>query len=178
VILIGGNTRTGKSTLATYLHIGFQKAELRALQVGLDNWLLPADQRSEDMGVYDRFQLPVVTGDLQKLIEGRTLRVTSYVNHPERKSAILEYNPDKMDIIIIDGVVALSSPVIRLMAHLKIFMTLSQDEFLKRIEDYYHWRGASDNEIKHLVHKRQKDEYQIIEKESNLADLIIKPSSR
>jgi len=178
IILIGGNTRTGKSTLATYLRIGFQRKGHRVLQVGLDNWLLTADQRTENMGVFDRFQLPMVTDDLKKLLEGHTLNVTTYVNHPERKPIVLEYDPSDKDIIIIDGVVAMSSPDIRRMAHFKIFMTLNHDEFHRRIADYYHWRGTSDNEIKHLVHKRQKDEYQIIEKESNLADLIINTSSR
>jgi uridine kinase len=114
--------------------------------------------------------------DLMDLIGGKTLNRLSYSNHPERKSLPLVYNPEHKEIIIIEGVVALSSTKIRESAHLKVFTTLLPETFLKRIKEYYDWRGQQGEEIENLVKKRELDEYQVIEKESKLADLIINTS--
>jgi uridine kinase len=176
LVLIGGNARTGKSTLASYLRIRFSDTGFRVLQVALDNWLLPEEDRNETWNVYKRFQLGKIEDDLQKIISGHPVTVASYINHPERDSHSIEYNPQHVDIIIIEGVVALSSPSICKLAHLKIFTTLNSVAFKKRLNDYYLWRGKTEAEIEKLVNKREIDEYQLIEKESNLADLIINSS--
>ncbi len=176
IILIGGNARTGKSTLASYLRIAFEKAGKNVLQVGLDHWLLSESDRLESMTVYDRFQLKFMEKDIMHLFSGKTLTLSSYANHPERKSLPLQYNPERADIIIVEGVVALSSAVLRRQSHLKIFTTLNHEQFRKRIDDYYLWRSKSREEIELLVEKRELDEYQLIEKESKFADLIINSS--
>jgi D,D-heptose 1,7-bisphosphate phosphatase len=176
VLLIGGNTRTGKSTLASYLRLAFEKAGHRVLHVELDNWLLPEDRRTESMNVHDRFQIKTLGNDVKKLLTGQSLFLSSYSNHPERKPLPLEYNPEHAEVIIIEGVVALSSEMIRQSAHLKIFTTLGPELFRKRIDEYYRWRGKTAEETESLVKKRELDEYHLIEKESKLADLIINSS--
>jgi hypothetical protein len=45
-----------------------------------------------------------------------------------------------------------------------------------RIHEYYAWRGKSEEDTSELIKKRELDEYQLIEKESKLADLIINSS--
>jgi histidinol-phosphate phosphatase family protein len=176
VLLIGGNTRTGKSTLASYLRIAFTGKGHHVLHVALDNWILPEEARTDEMNVYDRFQLKTVENDIKNLISGHILKVTTYANHPERIPVPVSYDSVNASIIIIDGVVALSSEIIRRMAHFKIFTTLSPGPFRKRIGEYYKWRGKTEDEIEILVHKRKTGEYQLIEKESNLADMIINTS--
>jgi D,D-heptose 1,7-bisphosphate phosphatase len=177
VILIGGNTRSGKSTLATYLRFSFEKSGRSVLQVGLDNWLLPDVRRSALMNVYERFQLNKLETDVKKLIRGHQLVVSSYANHPERKSQTIDYNPEQAEIIIIEGVVALSSEILRKAAHLKIFISIETELFVRRFNEYYKWRGISPEETALLMKKREVDEYQLIEKESKLADLIINSST-
>lgn len=176
VILIGGNARTGKSTLATYIRLAFKRAGHQMLAVELDNWLLAEDKRTETMNVYDRFQLNVLENDIKDFLSGQVLTRSSYPNHPDRKSMVQEYNPCLAEVIIIEGVVALSSPVIRHLAHLKIYTAVSPLLFRKRIDEYYRWRCKTTEEIEYLIKKRETDEYQLIEKESNLADLIINSS--
>lgn len=176
VILIGGNTRTGKSTLASYLRIAFEKAGHKILQVSLDNWLLPEDKRNDTMNVYGRFQLGLLEEDIKNLLSGKTLIRPAYVNHPDRQPRPVVYNPEHADIIILEGIVALSSESIRRSAGLKIFTALDPLLFRNRLDEYYLWRSKSPEEIDRLVKKRELDEYQLIEKESNLADLIINSS--
>jgi uridine kinase len=176
MVLIGGNARTGKSTLASYLRIAFEKTGHRVLTIGLDNWLLPESRRTESMNVFDRFQLKILEKDIKNLRSGQTLVLSSYSNHPERKPLPLEYTAGDSDIIIVEGVVALSSEIVRRSAQLKLFTTVNSEQFRKRIEEYYSWRNKTKEEIELLVNKRELDEYQLIEKESKLADLIINSS--
>jgi D,D-heptose 1,7-bisphosphate phosphatase len=176
ILLIGGNARTGKSTLATYLRIGFEKAGKNVLQVSLDNWILAEEMRTKSMNVYDRFQLRIIENEVKKLAEGRRIVAASYANHEERMSRPVEYDPSNADIIIIEGVVALSSEKIRNMAHLKIFVAMEHRLYARRFYEYYAWRGKSEEETTRLIKKREQDEYQLIEKESKLADLIINSS--
>ncbi len=173
VALIGGNTRTGKSTLATSLRISFEKQGHRVLQVGLDNWILPEEERSDSMNVYDRFRLISLENDMVSLIGGEILKLATYANHPERNSLPLEYNPANASVIIIEGVVALSSAKIRQLSHLKLFTSADKELFRKRFFEYYIWRGKTIDETALLFEKREQDEFQLIEKESKLADLII-----
>jgi len=175
IILIGGNTRTGKSTLAAYLRLSFIKKGHNALHVGLDNWLLPEEQRRPDMGVNDRFRLARIEQDLNGLYKGRILNLLTYMNHTDRERLPVTYDPAGAAIIIVDGVVALSSTKIRKLAHLRLFTTLDSGLFRKRIKEYYTWRGKSAAETAALYKKRKQDEYQLIEKERKFADLIINP---
>jgi D,D-heptose 1,7-bisphosphate phosphatase len=176
ILLIGGNTRTGKSTLASYLRILFSRRGIKVLQVGLDNWLLPKEKRSKNMNVYDRFRLPDIVTDLKKLIGGETLTMTTYQNHPDRVPVQITYDPKGVQIIIVEGIVALSSAELRELAGFRLFTTLEPRLFRERVEEYYAWRGKSVEETTYLFEKRKQDEYQLIEKESKLADLIINPS--
>jgi uridine kinase len=173
VILIGGNTRTGKSTLASYLRLAFEKKGQMTLSVSLDNWLLPESERKQDMDVYARFQLQKIVDDLKKLFKGDTLYKMTYVNHPERNSMPLTLNPQGVSIILVEGVVALSSPAIRAQADIRLFTALTPETFMQRMEEYYTWRGRSSADTALLVEKRKSDEYQLIEKESKFADMII-----
>jgi D,D-heptose 1,7-bisphosphate phosphatase len=173
ILLVGGNTRSGKSTMASYLRLFFNRKGYNALQISLDNWLLAEENRTSGMNVYDRFQLRKIETDIQSLVAGNTVRLSSYTNHAERKPLELVYDASDSDFIIIEGVVALSSSILRDAADLKIFINITPDLFLKRIEQYYSWRGLSRQETAALIKKREVDEYQLIEKESKLADLII-----
>jgi D,D-heptose 1,7-bisphosphate phosphatase len=176
IILIGGNSRTGKSTLAAYLRLAFARKGIHVLKVELDNWLLPEENRMDNKDVYGRFQLPHMVNDLKKLFSGKILKLATYANHPDREPVPVDLNPNGAGVIIVDGIVALSSAEIREMANLRLFTAISPELFRKRIEEYYSWRGKSVSETAALVEKRNQDEYQLIEKESKLADLIINPS--
>jgi uridine kinase len=176
IILIGGNTRSGKSTLSSYLRLAFKKSGLNVLQMSLDNWLMPEERRTPSMNVYERFQIKKIEQDLNKLFSGEILSVSTYVNHIERIPLQMKYNPTRADVVIVEGVVALSSESIRNQASVKIFMDIEAPVFIKRMNDYYAWRGRTPDETAKLIKKREVDEYQLIEKESKLADLIINSS--
>ena len=175
IILIGGNTRSGKSTLASYLNMEFRKEGLETVVVGLDNWILPEKDRLPSMDVYDRFQLSKIEKDLMSFFEGSELSLTTYVNHPEREALPVHVSGKDANVIIVEGIVALSSVKIRKRSHLRLFTAIPEQVLEKRFFDYYKWRGKTDVEIKQLLEKRKQDEYGLIEKECKLADLTINP---
>lgn len=174
VILIGGNARSGKSTLAAYLKNKFELEKNRVLKIELDNWILPEDQRQDCKTVYDRFRMGEMEADIQQVLAGIDLDMETYANHPLRKPQPLKYRYDGEDIVLIEGVVALSSEILRSLSHYMIFMETSPGEHRKRIDDYYRWRGKTQKEIDRLYQQRLHDEYELIEKDRILADLVVK----
>ena len=174
IILIGGNARSGKSTLAAYLKNKFELENSNVLKIELDNWILPEDQRQDCKSVYDRFRMDEMEADIQQVLAGIDLEMETYANHPLRKQQPLHYRYDGEDIVLIEGVVALSSEILRNLSHYKIFVETSDEEHRKRIDDYYRWRGKSQEEIDMLFQQRLRDEYQLIEKDRILADLVVK----
>lgn len=173
IISVAGNARSGKSTFSSYLALKFRENRLKVLKIELDNWILPENKRAACHNVYDRFQLDIITADISKLINGAKICLSTYSNHPERASLPVEYVINDCDIIIIDGIVALSNTYLREIADFKIFMEIPPDVFYQRFVQYYSWRGKTEQEARTLLEKRKSDEYQLIEKESKFADLVI-----
>lgn len=173
VILIGGNARSGKSTLATYLKKKYEQENASVLKIELDNWILPEDQRRNCKTVHDRFRLDQLEADIQQVLTGIDLDMETYANHPMRKPQPINYRYNGEDIVLIEGVVALSSEILQNISHYKIFVETSPEEHKKRINNYYRWRGKSQHEIDTLYQQRLEDEYQLIEKDRILANLVV-----
>jgi uridine kinase len=176
IISIAGNAKSGKSNFASYICHKFALHGLKVLKVELDNWILPEVKRDSCKNVYDRFRINDLLTDLAGLLAGRKISLLSYPNHPQRQAQTLEYRFKDEDIIIIEGIVALSREELRNIPDLKIFLKIDARTFKDRIKEYYYWRGKNDDEIKLLLEKREKDEYQLIEKESKFADFVINSS--
>jgi D,D-heptose 1,7-bisphosphate phosphatase len=176
IISIGGNAKAGKSNFASYVAYKFIGQGEKVLKIDLDNWILPEEKRENCRNVYDRFRINEIINDLQNILEGRKVKLHSYPHHPERQSQPIEYMFNNEDIIIIEGIVALSMEELRNMSDLKIFMWTDEQTFVTRIKEYYYWRGKNDGEINLLLEKRGEDEYKLIEKESKFADFVINSS--
>lgn len=174
VINIGGNTRTGKSNFASYLKMRFKQEGLNVSVISLDNWILPPEMRTHCKNVYDRFQVSKIEADLEDFFAGEKIYTFFYVNHIQREDQILKFELHNEDIILIEGVVALSTLAIREYAIMKVFLEISEDTFIRRLNEYYTWRHYTEDEIKILYKQRKKDEYRHIQKERKFADLIIK----
>jgi histidinol-phosphate phosphatase family protein len=174
IIVIGGNSRSGKSTLASYLQLKFEEEGLMTLKIELDNWILPEGERTPGMNVFHRFQQELMEKEIQQILSGIKIEKTIYPNHPDRIPLPVVYQYEGADIIIIEGVIALSSQTIRGLATVKVFIDVPDEVQKKRIKQYYLWRGKTEKEIENLYSRRFKDEYQIIKKAINFADFIVK----
>ncbi|MHC1702329.1 MAG: HAD-IIIA family hydrolase [Tenuifilaceae bacterium] len=173
VIAIGGRARSGKSNICSYIALNFESKGKKVLRVELDNWLLAESDRVNAKNVFDRFQLPLLTNDLVRIIEGKKTVAPGYSNNPEVEKESVVYFPAGYDVIIIDGVVALSMPEVRKLSQLKIFVNIESSVHKERVFDYYRWRGKTENEIHCLYYTRLLDEYRLIDRHVDFADLVV-----
>lgn len=173
ILLVGGKARSGKSTLAAYLKWKFERGGKKVLTIGLDNWIVPEDRRENCKNVYDRFQFSRIENDIQHILAGLTISLNQYLLHPNRPPQKISYEYTGQDIVIIEGVVALSSEVLRNLASLTIYVDIDPKLHHSRIQKLYRWKGKSDDEIEKLYKERLSDEYNLIEKEIKLANLVV-----
>lgn len=78
IVLIGGNTRSGKTILAKYLEQMFKKESLNSCSICLDNWLIPYEKRTSAMNVFDRFNTNKISEDFKKMVEGEKVKLKRY----------------------------------------------------------------------------------------------------
>lgn len=171
VLAIGGNARSGKSNLASYLRMNFEQKGVKVLQIALDNWIIPEQDRAAEMNVFDRFNQAQIEKDIQLILEGNNVSKPSYKNHPDSKTINIEYSLANNEVIIIEGVTALSSEQLRDLYTNSIFVSTDMDTHKKRFVDYYLWRGKTIDEINKIYNSRVSDEYELIEKDSKLATI-------
>lgn len=173
VVAIGGRARSGKSSLCKSIAQWFEGQGKKVLHVELDKWILPETKRVNAKNVFDRYQIPFLTKDLQSLIKGKKVTAPGYTIDPMAVHEPVVYDPSGFEIIILDGVVALSMPEIRELTHQKLFVKIDAELHKQRFFDYYHWRGRTESEIFYLFESRLKDENKLIDKDIVFADIIV-----
>ena len=179
VVLIGGNSRSGKSTLARDLAVRFVRQGRSVQCIDLDHWLLPASQRTPDMGVLDRYQVASMERDLAAVLRGETVRMDVYdAATREKASGQQEIRYNGEDIVLVEGVVALYLTTIRDQAGLRLFCDIDQDDYVTRFKSFYRWKGFSDEEIVDLLKSRGFDEFPVIQESRKYADRIVSSGTR
>lgn len=173
ILAIGGNSQSGKTTLANYLKDFFIENNLSVLKISLDDWILPQDQRPSMHDVYHNFQVEKIQQDLQRLLQGEEVQLSGYARHALRKPIPVSYRYNGERIIFIEGVVALAIPILQKQAHLRLFKSISITALEQRIRRFYAWKGYDEQKIQALWEDRSKSEYSLIEQTSVHAHRII-----
>lgn len=173
VISLGGNSRSGKSTFATYLKRKLEAEAYRVFSIRLDDWILPKEQREERDEVLFNFQVEKLESDLQKILGGEKLELTSYQPHPEMPASKKTYHYRGQQVILIEGVVALSTETLLGQTNLRIFMKINEQMLRERFTEFYKWKGHGPEETERLWNKRLEKEYRVIAKDEGKADLVV-----
>ena len=175
VISVAGNTRSGKSTLTTYLQNEITKLNYKILRINLDDWLIPKSKRTKHQNVFDRFQINKICADLQKLLKGNIIQLYAYDTYSRKsKSVHKTYDIKNYDIILIDGVVAFCNEFLQSISDLNIYCEIPIDVQKNRIFSFYRWKGLDESQITTLYNKRLQDEYSLIQHTKKYADIIYK----
>jgi len=174
LISIGGNTRSGKTIFAKCLAGAFRRNGKKVLTVQLDDWILPKEQRSKEHGVYERFRFDRLRDDITALLGGQKVILEKY-NCLTRQTSDngAAYQLSGEDIVIMEGVIALSADVLRGLSDLRIFINIDERLMVRRISDFYLWKGLRPDEIDSLIKTRRRDEYNVIRNDSRYADMIV-----
>ena len=143
------------------------------LLISLDDWILPKKQRQHVVDVFYNFQLSRLESDLKSIFGGEEVRAHGYARHPHRTEQPTDYKLTDHDVVILEGIVALSTPTLRDLAHLKIFKTIEEGLLKSRFATFYDWKGYSLEEIEKLYAERKPTEYDIIAKDVTFADVVL-----
>ena len=173
IISIAGNSRSGKSTLTSYLAKRFRAAKKEVFQINLDDWILAKSDRPKNATVLDNFQFDKMIEDLDAILQGKEITAIGYARHPNREVVPVKYRYNGEQIILIDGIVSLANDQIRDFADLKVFKTISQSELVSRVSDYYKWKGFNQQYIENLIADRTNVEYKTVESYQKFADLVL-----
>ena len=152
ILLIGGNTRSGKSTIAKQLQFDLAQKKFKTSLIRLDDWILPLQDRSGNETFEERFNFAKMQVDMQ---------------------SIIQHQAQNNDVIIVEGVPAFNLKIKSDLQLIKVFMKLNPEELQSRIYKYYTMKGLSFEKIEELYQNREADEYQIIADQASLADIII-----
>ena len=173
VIAVGGNARSGKSTLVSGLRQKFLKDGISVMTINLDDWILPKEKRENEKDVFHNFRVHEIEKDLEKILKGEEVRVSGYARHPQRKAMASTYSWRGEKVVLLDGIVALSTEGLRRLSHLKLFKDISPGDLYTRLRSFYAWKGYSPDAFEKLYQKRKRDEYDIIDKDRIFADLLL-----
>jgi histidinol-phosphate phosphatase family protein len=177
VILIGGQARSGKSTLAACLASVLRGQGLPAVVVPLDCWLLGEDEK-RGPSVVERFNLGSARAFLVDAMIAPGVRTVSRYDRllrhsiPDGTTIDVPANP----ILIVEGVVALADPALRAMASRSIYVERAEEDRLRAVGDNYRWRGWDEQRIAALLAERAAEELPLVGATSKYADVIVKDS--
>lgn len=166
VVLIGGQSRGGKSTLAATLRDALAARGQRAVVLSADRWLRPAAERGD--GVLQRYEL----GALQRLFE----RLAQTADRPERLSLPGYDRRDRSrhddvdsvalapsDVIVIEGTVALALNAAQCSHVRRVFVEIDEVEREARVLREYRLRGLEEGAARAVYRARLEDEHPVIE---------------
>jgi uridine kinase len=175
LILIGGCSRTGKSTLAQTLQERFIDAGINAIIVKLDNWLLGIDERTGNETVRERFKYPEIIDALTSLMNRQEIFPPFY--DPKTRLVVQKKGPHPLylesGICIVDGVVALDIPDLRELADFKIYLEIPDEIRKSRLVDFYtNYKNCTPEETEKIIEERELEEVMTVKETRIYADMI------
>jgi histidinol-phosphate phosphatase family protein len=174
IVLVGGQSRSGKSTFTSYLKQQFKKYGQSVLSIRADDWIMPASDRTGKETVLERFRMRKFEKDMFSFFNHEAVSLYKYDSKTRRLSEEVIYSYNEQDVVILEGVPLLCSEPLRKLADVAVFTEIGEEERKKRFSDFYRWKGLTDLETEMLYAERLADEFDLITRSAGKADLIIK----
>lgn len=136
VIGIAGGTGSGKTTVVNKILNSFPTGEVAVIPQDSyykDLSHLPMEERSKiNFDEPDAIEWPLLVSHLQKLNDGQTIQMPtySYLTCTRQKETV-EVKP--ADVVIVEGILVLTDPVLRDMMDIKVFVDADADDRLIRV---------------------------------------------
>jgi len=175
IVLIGGCSRSGKSTLAQELAEKCTYAGIPCQIMNIDSWLVSVDKRKPFSTVIERFDMVAVNLAVERIVKGQI--VTPPVYNPITRRQIPGIGNDPISItsgiLIIDGVITLADENLVKKSDFRIFVKISEYKRLRRLIDFYgRIKKIPREEYKKIIREREKEEVPLIKESSTRADVI------
>jgi uridine kinase len=171
VVLIGGLSKSGKTTLSEHLRKACLRKNLTSLTLSIDRWLNDLDSRSPGvMGRYDLTEIrKVLSLRSSSIINEIFLELPEYDKYTQKKSfngqSVLIY---PKDVLIVEGTIALTlaGSIERLHC---FYIEINEALRRQRVIDEYLSRGRNITEAEQIYAERELDETPVIKLSSAMA---------
>jgi histidinol-phosphate phosphatase family protein len=164
VVLIGGLSRSGKSTLAHCLKDALAQQGIRSCVVPVDGWLKALDERGQT--VLERYDIPALNLVLEKLAnrqQSLKLAIPIYSKRALITQHVIEEMIEPADVVIVEGTIALELEAPRSKAQVhRWYVELDEGQRKARVIKEYGLRGKTELEAQQIYAQRQQDETPLI----------------
>ena len=176
VILIGGLSRSGKSTMVRLVADGLRRKGVEVLTIPLDHWIVPLEIRKPNSTVLERYRLGDASRDLQLILSGVEVVVTPYdpvsrgLGDANVTFAINRFT----QALLIEGVTALAHTRFLELADYCVYVEAKRFTRLRRLVEFYrHTKRMPFCEYRQLIRAREREETPSITATRTLADLVV-----
>jgi histidinol-phosphate phosphatase family protein len=175
LVLIGGQSRSGKSTYASVLRDAIRAGGRDALVLSTDRWLRPHAERAA--GVEGRYDMPALRALLDSLADRarrpQSLALPGYHKlKRERVEAVETVTLSSGDVVLIEGTVALLIGGPHAAAALRLHVAVEEDARKRRVLREYRLRGYPEAQALEVYAGRRDDEFPAIEAAAAAAGAI------
>jgi histidinol-phosphate phosphatase family protein len=164
-VLIGGQSRGGKSTFASVLRDAIRAQGRGAWVLSADRWL--RNQRERAAGVLGRFDVRALQELLDALAGGARPATVSLPGYHklkrERVEAVETITLAPSDVVLIEGCVALGLGTPRGAEVHRFHVEIDEEERKRRVLGEYRLRGAGETQALEVYLSRRVDEFPEIE---------------
>jgi uridine kinase len=175
LILIGGNSRSGKTTLANLISDKLNFQNIKNIYISLDSWLIDIDKRKENTLVIERYETKAIINAVESIFNGHVIFPPIY--NPITRKRISEAGNQGLSIdegvAIIDGVITLAIPELLGKADMSIFVDIEDKLRLQRLSEFYiQYKGLYPDKAIAIIQDRENEEVPFINETKKNADII------
>ena len=95
------------------------------------------------------------------------------LKHPIIREVLLKFGIDGVDVVILDGVVALGTEGLRALGDYRVFMNVSLEAWRARGTAFLEWKGHGPDEIATILNDRTNDEFSVIAAHAQWASAVV-----
>jgi len=175
LILVGGCSRAGKTTLVKHLRQSLSACGVNSVSIPLDSWIIDADKRKTMSTVMDRYEVTKAIPSIKSVILGHPIKVPEYDYVKRKRTKENGKTVKALDggCVFVEGVIALGVPELVKIANLKIYVELDDAERKKRLFRYYHAvKGLDQRTAKNIIEERELEEIPFVKNSASHADII------
>ena len=175
-ILVGGVSRSGKSTVANILVEIFNLIGKKAHVLPLDGWLKTSEERQEGAGVLSRYKFNEIINEAKKVASSTqrfSIEYTQYDRKLRQAQSKKMVSIGPSDIVVFEGVPAFLDERLLQLANLSIYVDVSDDTRLERVKNEYVWREEDEGFFMRKIMSREEDEVAPIKDLAHKADYQI-----
>lgn len=172
ILLVGGASRSGKSTVANVLVEIFEMMGRVTHVLPLDGWLKPSDKREEGAGVLSRYRLDEIISNAEMVHSSSrraSIQYTQYDRKTRQIQSTQEVSIGPTDLVIFEGVPALLDERLVKLADISLYVGVDDQVRLQRLRSEYSWRGEDNIVIDQKIESRECDEVAFLKRVASRA---------